>query len=244
MVWGMNEAFLVNLMQYKDTDFLTESSWLIRMLKSFISFQGGKYPFSSWLRSSSRNIRGWKETRTVLPSPRQEVHTRRSFHSSSILYKKNRALPSGVIEEGEEEFIIRSPYPDVDIPEQNVADFVFANVDHYGDLPALCCGMTGRQYTYEMCRDNAVKFGSALRRLGAKKSDVVAFLLPNIPEFPIAFLGCVGAGLTVTTINPTYKAEEIARQLENSGAKYIVTIGTTLQTLLALCNYSLLFSKS
>lgn len=134
-----------------------------------------------------------------------------------------------MIEEGEEEFIIRSPYPDVDIPEQNVADFVFANVDHYGDLPALCCGMTGRQYTYEMCRDNAVKFGSALRRLGAKKSDVVAFLLPNIPEFPIAFLGCVGAGLTVTTINPTYKAEEIARQLENSGAKYIVTIGLLLQ---------------
>ena len=155
----------------------------------------------------------------------------------------------GVIEEGEEEFIIRwegregsgweyltvncirSPYPDVDIPEQNVADFVFANVDEYGDLPALCCGMTGRQYTYEMTRDSAVKFGSALRRLGAKKSDVVAFLLPNIPEFPIAFLGCVGAGLTVTTINPTYKAEEIARQLENSGAKYIVTIGTAVNAI-------------
>ena len=126
--------------------------------------------------------------------------------------------------------LARSPYPDVDIPEQNVADFVFADVDKYGDLPALCCGMTGRQYTYEMFRDSAVKFGSALRRLGAKKSDVVAFLLPNIPEFPIAFLGCVGAGLTVTTINPTYKAEEIARQLENSGAKYIITIGIKLTT--------------
>ena len=53
----------------------------------------------------------------------------------------------------------------------------------------------------------------------------MAFLLPNIPEFPIAFLGCAGAGLTVTTMNPTYKAEEIARQLENSGAQFIVTIG-------------------
>ena len=40
-----------------------------------------------------------------------------------------------------------------------------------------------------------------------------------------AFLGCAGAGLTLTTLNPTYKAEEIARQLENSGAKYIITIG-------------------
>ena len=69
------------------------------------------------------------------------------------------------------------------------------------------------------------QFGSALRRLGAERGDVVAFLLPNIPEFPIAFLGCAGAGLTVTTMNPTYKAEEIARQLENSGAQFIVTIG-------------------
>jgi len=57
---------------------------------------------------------------------------------------------------------------------------------------------------------------------------VIAFLLPNIPEFPIAFLGCVGAGLTVTTMNPTYRAEEISRQLDNSGAKYVLTTGMFL----------------
>ena len=85
--------------------------------------------------------------------------------------------------------------------------------------------MTGRQYTYEMTQQLSIKFGSAIRRLGAEPGDVIAFLLPNIPEFPIAFLGCAGAGVTVTTLNPTYKAEEIARQLENSGAKFILTIG-------------------
>merc|ERR1719187_904773 len=89
--------------------------------------------------------------------------------------------------------------------------------------------MTGRQHKYEMAEQLAVKFGSAVRRLGAERGDVIAFLLPNIPEFPIAFLGCAGAGLTVTTLNPTYKAEEIARQLENSGAKYIITIGLFIQ---------------
>jgi acyl-CoA synthetase (AMP-forming)/AMP-acid ligase II len=35
-----------------------------------------------------------------------------------------------------------------------------------------------------------------------------------------AFLGAVGVGVTVTTMNPTYRPEEIARQLENSGARY------------------------
>jgi acyl-CoA synthetase (AMP-forming)/AMP-acid ligase II len=38
--------------------------------------------------------------------------------------------------------------------------------------------------------------------------------------FIVAFLGAVGVGVTVTTMNPTYRPEEIARQLENSGARY------------------------
>ena len=132
--------------------------------------------------------------------------------------------------------IFRSPYPDIEIPEVNLADFVFENVSHYPDNTALVCGMTGRQYTYEMTEQLASKFGSAMRRLGAEKGDVIAFILPNIPEFPIAFLGCAGAGITVTTMNPTYKAEEIARQLENSGAKFILTIGKTLVCILKMKN--------
>ena len=71
----------------------------------------------------------------------------------------------------------------------------------------------------------AMKFGSALTRLGGKRGDVMgmvritsiqdrgfrilllrlAQVLPNIPEFPIAFLGAAGAGITVTTANPTYR---------------------------------------
>jgi len=138
--------------------------------------------------------------------------------------KAERLKPLGVIDEGDEQFIIRSPYKDVDIPEVNLADFVFEHASEYPDSPALVCGMTGRQYTYEMSMSLSTKFGSALRRLGAQRGDVVAFILPNIPEFPIAFLGCAGAGLTVTTMSPTCKEEEIIRQLENSGAQFILTL--------------------
>ena len=41
----------------------------------------------------------------------------------------------------------------------------------------------------------------------------------------------MGAGLTVTTINPTYTAEEVGRQMDNSGAKYALTIGLFLDTI-------------
>ena len=77
-----------------------------------------------------------------------------------------------------------------------------------------------RSYTYGVARGMAMKFGSALTRLGGKRGDVMgmvritfinsgsccyAQVLPNIPEFPIAFLGAAGAGITVTTANPTYR---------------------------------------
>lgn len=129
------------------------------------------------------------------------------------------------ISEEEEKFIVRSPYPDVDIPECNMADFVWRDVDKWPEHVALVCGLTGRQYTYEMAHSMAKKFGSALLRMGAKKGDVLGMVVPNIPEFAIAFLGAAGVGITITTMNPTYRPEEIARQLENSGAKYIITIG-------------------
>ena len=65
--------------------------------------------------------------------------------------------------------------------------------------------MTGRQYTYDMAHGMARKFGSALLRMGAQKGDVLGMVVPNIPEFPIAFLGAAGVGITLTTMNPTYR---------------------------------------
>lgn len=65
--------------------------------------------------------------------------------------------------------------------------------------------MTGRQYTYEMAHSMSMKFGSALVRLGAKRGDVMGMVVPNIPEFPIAFFGAAGVGVTITPMNPTYR---------------------------------------
>jgi len=131
----------------------------------------------------------------------------------------------------DEKFIIRSPYNDVEIPETNLADFVWQNVDKWPENVALVCGLTGRQYTFEMARNMSKQFGSALKRSGAKKGDCLAIVLPNIPEFAIAYLGAIGAGLKVATMNPTFTAEELAKQVEISGAKYIITIGLFLQNI-------------
>ncbi|QQP40775.1 Uncharacterized protein FKW44_014932, partial [Caligus rogercresseyi] len=128
-----------------------------------------------------------------------------------------------------------SPYEDVPLPKEHYTEYVWANFESYKDREAIVCGMTGRSYTYEMLQSLSQKFGSALVRSGAKKGDVLGLVVPNIPEFVIAFMGAASVGVTLTTMNPTYRPEEIARQLENSGSRYVMTIGLFLQNIKQAC---------
>jgi acyl-coenzyme A synthetase/AMP-(fatty) acid ligase len=93
------------------------------------------------------------------------------------------------------------------------------------------CGLTGRKYTYGQLIVLIRRFGSALVRMGFKKGEVFGMLLPNLPEFPIVLLGAAGIGMPVTTVNPIYTVEEIARQMQLSGATVVVTIPQLAGTL-------------
>lgn len=129
----------------------------------------------------------------------------------------------------EEKNLIYSPYEDVQSPEVNFVDEVFRDVEMYKDNTAFVCGMSGREYTFEMLQAFAEKFGSALVRRGAQKGDVVGILMPNLPEFPICLYGVVGAGLVATPLNPLYNEEELARQLGMAEAKYLICIELFLE---------------
>lgn len=66
------------------------------------------------------------------------------------------------------------------------------------------CGMSGRQYTYEQLDQFSKRVAAGFLKSGLKPGQVVSFVLPNIPEFMIALLGALRAGLIVSTINPIY----------------------------------------
>ena len=40
--------------------------------------------------------------------------------------------------------------------------------------------------------------------MGGQAGDVVALVLPNMPEYTISFMGAAEAGFVITTLNPTY----------------------------------------
>jgi long-chain acyl-CoA synthetase len=92
--------------------------------------------------------------------------------------------------------------------EQSAAD--------HGERPAV--RMDGLVLSYAQLWDAAGRMTSLLSFLGIAPGDRVALMLPNVPAFPIAFYGALGAGAVVVPMNPLLKSREVASYLSDSGA--------------------------
>ncbi|XP_039293591.1 4-coumarate--CoA ligase 1 isoform X3 [Nilaparvata lugens] len=141
-----------------------------------------------------------------------------SFNGSGVRYKSTN--------------IVTSPYEDVPIPDALLHEFVWENYEKWADKIAIECGLTGRSYTFSKLRELCKKFAAALLKSGLKPGEVVAIILPNTPDYPIAALGAIEAGLTVSTVNPAYTPEEIAHQFRNSKSVCAITFTDKLDEVL------------
>ena len=123
-----------------------------------------------------------------------------------------------------------SPLPDVEIPKSSITPIVFRHAEKLADKPAIIDGLSGRSYTYGQLAGATSKVAGGLAARGFGRGDVLGILAPNLPEYAIAFHAAASVGGTATTINPTYTAEEVRFQLEDSGAKLLLTIPMFLET--------------
>lgn len=126
--------------------------------------------------------------------------------------------------------IYTSRFPDIAVPDIPITTYVLRVADANRQKAALIDGPTGRTLTFGQVSHAIRALAGGLRARGFGKGDVLAILAPNLPEYAVAFHGAAMAGGTVTTINPTYTAEEAKYQLEDSGASYLVSIGMFLDT--------------
>jgi len=126
--------------------------------------------------------------------------------------------------------IHRSPMPDVEIPDVTITEHVLRRAAEHPDRIALIDGPSGRSYTFSQLSDLIHRFAGGLAARGFGHGDVLGLMAPNIPEYAIVFHGVAVAGGTVTTINPTYGAEEVRFQLNDAGATMLVTVGLFAET--------------
>ncbi|CAN0843758.1 4-coumarate--CoA ligase 1 [Linum grandiflorum] len=126
--------------------------------------------------------------------------------------------------ENQQEFIFRSKLPDIDIPNHlPLHSYIFQNISHHASRPCLINSLTGDVYTYADVHLTSRRVAAGLDKLGVRQGDVIMLLLPNCPQFVLAFLGASFRGAIATAANPFFTPAEISKQAKASGAKLVIT---------------------
>ena len=82
----------------------------------------------------------------------------------------------------------------------------------------------GARLTYAQIAAQSDRLAVALRNLGVQQGDRVALILPNCPQFVIAYYAVLKAGGIVVPTNPLYKAREMEHQLLDAGVHTVITL--------------------
>lgn len=81
-----------------------------------------------------------------------------------------------------------------------------------------------RKISYKQLLERVNKAAAAFYELGLRKGDRIALMLPNCPDFVIAYYAIMRLGGIVVNTNPMYVEREIEYQLNDSGAGMIITL--------------------
>jgi long-chain acyl-CoA synthetase len=89
-----------------------------------------------------------------------------------------------------------------------------------GDRQALT--LDGAATTYAQLDARSARMASVLRARGLEPGDRVGIMLPNVPEFAVAYYGVLRAGGIVVPMNVLLKRREVGFYLGDSGARLAV----------------------
>ncbi len=120
--------------------------------------------------------------------------------------------------------IFRNRQHAIEIPNQPLAAYVLEHASGRGDKSAILDGTSGHGLSYAQLAASVARVAKGFALRGLKKGDVVAIYSPNLPEYAPAFLGVATLGGICTTASPLYTSEELARQLRDAGARFLVTV--------------------
>jgi len=111
---------------------------------------------------------------------------------------------------------------DIEIPVKSIIEYFDEAVEKWGNKTAGV--FYGRKFKFKELKNWSLRFATALHDLGIGKGDMVAILVPNCPQFMIAYFGILRLGAIATTMSPLYTPREIVHQLKDSGAKIVVCL--------------------
>jgi long-chain acyl-CoA synthetase len=126
--------------------------------------------------------------------------------------------------------------PDIDPSEfMSIGEVFDRSCREFADRDAYVC--MGKSITYAELDRLSAAFAAYLQTsIGLAPGSRVAFMMPNVLQYPVAMFGALRAGYAVVNCNPLYTPRELEHQLNDSGAEVIVVLenfASTLQQVLA-----------
>ncbi len=111
---------------------------------------------------------------------------------------------------------------EVDYPEVPLYELMRRTAQANPDRQAI--DFMGKRMSYGQLWLQTRRFARALQDLGVERGDRVAIMLPNSPQFVIAFYGTLLAGAVAVNTNPLYTPRELSHQLRDSDAETLVIL--------------------
>ncbi len=107
-------------------------------------------------------------------------------------------------------------------PAVPIFHFLDDSAKKYPDKP--CTIFKGAKISYREMSRITDQLAAGLADLGVKKGDRVGILIPNTPQFVIAYFGVLKAGGIVVATNPQYTGREIKHQAKDSGMELMIVM--------------------
>lgn len=105
----------------------------------------------------------------------------------------------------------------------SLVDVMEQSCNSYANKPAF--SNFGQTINYTELDELTKNLAAYLQqKLGMKKGDKIAIMMPNLLQNPVSIFAALRAGLTIVNTNPLYTADELKHQLNDSGATTIIIL--------------------
>ncbi|KAJ5188287.1 hypothetical protein N7491_004611 [Penicillium cf. griseofulvum] len=122
----------------------------------------------------------------------------------------------------------------INIPDTHLASILFQSPTASLSKTHKCYLEAARPETHSLTTHDlrlwSQRFAAGLRKSGLQPGDRVLLFSGNDLFFPVVFMGVIMAGGIFTGANPTYIARELAYQLQDSDATYLLCASSSLET--------------
>ena len=113
--------------------------------------------------------------------------------------------------------------PHIDIPWQyNAAADLLMRHRNRSEKPAYIEAQSGKQLTYSQLNDQAYRFAQGILHMGLQPEDRVLLCMHDGLHWPVAFLGCILAGVVPVAVNTLLTSQDYLYMLQDSRAQALL----------------------